>query len=202
MNFARSGGSTRTFDFEIELKSGTVHTFSSIVKEEYSKLFDFITAKKLHVKNRGKNVIFVFLFDFFGCNRFNFRIKPHTRTTLVILTMKPNQTLILNVSKPRVKNATKTTIIHQMKAAQMKISILINKKATLLKNTTAIRMIQAPKMNQALVAIQRKRRKRKKRKKTNQNRRKQSPRNRVNVATRKTRTKTNRNVQQLLSCCG
>lgn len=57
VNFARSGGSTRTFDFEIELKSGTVHTFSSIEKEEYSKLFDFITAKKLHVKNRGKNVI-------------------------------------------------------------------------------------------------------------------------------------------------
>lgn len=55
VNFARSGGSTRSFDFEIELKSGTVHTFSSIEKEEYGKLFDFITAKKLHVKNRGKN---------------------------------------------------------------------------------------------------------------------------------------------------
>ncbi|KAI4461805.1 fact complex subunit ssrp1 [Holotrichia oblita] len=55
VNFARSGGSTRSFDFEIELKSGTVHTFSSIEKEEYGKLFDFITSKKLHVKNRGKN---------------------------------------------------------------------------------------------------------------------------------------------------
>lgn len=56
VNFARGGGSTRSFDFEIELKSNTVHTFSSIEKEEYSKLFDFITAKKIHVKNTGKNV--------------------------------------------------------------------------------------------------------------------------------------------------
>ncbi|XP_065155336.1 FACT complex subunit Ssrp1 [Atheta coriaria] len=55
VNFARGGGSTRSFDFEVELKSGTVHTFSSIEKEEYGKLFDFITNKKLNVKNRGKN---------------------------------------------------------------------------------------------------------------------------------------------------
>lgn len=55
VNFARGGGSTRTFDFEIDLKSGTIHTFSSIEKEEYSKLFDFITSKKLNIKNRGKN---------------------------------------------------------------------------------------------------------------------------------------------------
>ncbi|KAK4874995.1 hypothetical protein RN001_011417 [Aquatica leii] len=54
VNFARGGGTTRSFDFEIELKSGTVHTFSSIEKEEYGKLFDFITTKKLHVKNRGQ----------------------------------------------------------------------------------------------------------------------------------------------------
>ncbi|XP_011700729.1 PREDICTED: FACT complex subunit Ssrp1 [Wasmannia auropunctata] len=55
VNFARGGGSTRSFDFEIELTSGVVHTFSSIEKEEYNKLFDFITAKKLRVKNRGKS---------------------------------------------------------------------------------------------------------------------------------------------------
>ncbi|KAL1132560.1 hypothetical protein AAG570_010512 [Ranatra chinensis] len=55
VNFARSGGSTRSFDFEIELKSGVIHTFSSIEKEEYGKLFDFISLKKLHVKNRGKS---------------------------------------------------------------------------------------------------------------------------------------------------
>lgn len=47
----------RSFDFEIELKSGTIHTFSSIEKEEYGKLFDFISSKKLHVKNTGKTVI-------------------------------------------------------------------------------------------------------------------------------------------------
>lgn len=39
----------------MELKSGTVHTFSSIEKEEYAKLYDFINSKKLHIKNRGKN---------------------------------------------------------------------------------------------------------------------------------------------------
>lgn len=55
VNYARGGGNTRSFDFEIELKSGTVHTFSSIEKEEYAKLFDFISSKKLHVKNRGKS---------------------------------------------------------------------------------------------------------------------------------------------------
>lgn len=53
INFARSGGSTRSFDFEIETKSGMVHTFSSIDKEEYSKLFDFVSAKGLRVKNVG-----------------------------------------------------------------------------------------------------------------------------------------------------
>nr|CAD7201283.1 unnamed protein product [Timema douglasi] len=55
VNFARSGGGTRSFDFEVETKSGVMHTFSSIEKGEYAKLYDFITAKKLRVKNRGKN---------------------------------------------------------------------------------------------------------------------------------------------------
>jgi structure-specific recognition protein 1 len=57
VNFARSGGSTKSFDFEIELKMGTVNTFSSIEKEEYNKLYDFISSKKLHVKNTGKVMI-------------------------------------------------------------------------------------------------------------------------------------------------
>jgi structure-specific recognition protein 1 len=57
INFARSGGSTRSFDFEVETKSGFVHTFSSIEKEEYSKLFDFVSKKKLRVKNRGTETI-------------------------------------------------------------------------------------------------------------------------------------------------
>lgn len=54
VNFARGGGSTKSFDFEIELKSGTQHTFSSIEKEEYAKLYDFIVSKKITVKNSGK----------------------------------------------------------------------------------------------------------------------------------------------------
>ncbi|KAK6629914.1 hypothetical protein RUM43_003735 [Polyplax serrata] len=54
VNFARSGGSTRSFDFEVELKNGVIHTFSSIEKDEYEKMFDFIASKKLIVKNRGK----------------------------------------------------------------------------------------------------------------------------------------------------
>lgn len=56
VNFARGGGSTRSFDFEIELTTGVMHTFSNIEKEEYGKLFDYISAKKLRVKNRGKSV--------------------------------------------------------------------------------------------------------------------------------------------------
>ncbi|CAH0585576.1 unnamed protein product [Chrysodeixis includens] len=56
VNFARGGASsTKSFDFEIELKQGSIHTFSSIEKGEYDKLFDYITSKKLHVKNTGKN---------------------------------------------------------------------------------------------------------------------------------------------------
>lgn len=54
VNFARGGGSTKSFDFEVELKSGTQHTFSSIEKEEYAKLYDFIVSKKITVKNSGK----------------------------------------------------------------------------------------------------------------------------------------------------
>lgn len=54
VNFARSGGSTRSFDFEIDMKAGIVHTFSSIEKDEYTKMYDFIQSKKLHIKNKGK----------------------------------------------------------------------------------------------------------------------------------------------------
>lgn len=54
VNFARGGGSTKSFDFEIELKTGTNNTFSSIEKEEYPKLYDYVVQKKLTVKNTGK----------------------------------------------------------------------------------------------------------------------------------------------------
>nr|CAG4642375.1 EOG090X02Z1 [Evadne anonyx] len=55
VNFARGGGTTRSFDFEVETKNGVVHTFSSIEKEEYGKLYDFIISKKLRVKNTGRS---------------------------------------------------------------------------------------------------------------------------------------------------
>ncbi|GLH09484.1 FACT complex subunit Ssrp1 [Gryllus bimaculatus] len=64
VNFARSGGGTRSFDIEVETKTGVVHTFSSIEKDEYAKLFDFISAKKLRVKNKGKNDKLAYTEDF------------------------------------------------------------------------------------------------------------------------------------------
>ncbi|XP_040176816.1 FACT complex subunit SSRP1 isoform X2 [Rana temporaria] len=53
VNFARGTTTTRSFDFEIETKQGLQYTFSSIEREEYGKLFDFVNAKKLNIKNRG-----------------------------------------------------------------------------------------------------------------------------------------------------
>uniref|UniRef100_A0A6Q2YT01 FACT complex subunit SSRP1 n=1 Tax=Esox lucius TaxID=8010 RepID=A0A6Q2YT01_ESOLU len=53
VNFARGTTTTRSFDFEIKTKQGNQFTFSSIEREEYGKLFDFVTAKKLSIKNRG-----------------------------------------------------------------------------------------------------------------------------------------------------
>ncbi|XP_046840265.1 FACT complex subunit SSRP1-like isoform X2 [Xenia sp. Carnegie-2017] len=57
VNFARvqSGGGTssRSFDFEVEHKNGSIVTFSSIDKEEYSRLFDFVSGKSLKIKNKG-----------------------------------------------------------------------------------------------------------------------------------------------------
>uniref|UniRef100_A0A673NFW8 FACT complex subunit SSRP1 n=1 Tax=Sinocyclocheilus rhinocerous TaxID=307959 RepID=A0A673NFW8_9TELE len=53
VNFARGTTTTRSFDFEIETKQGNQYTFSSNEREEYGKLFDFVNAKKLSIKNRG-----------------------------------------------------------------------------------------------------------------------------------------------------
>lgn len=52
INFARSDGSTRSFDLEIETKANTTHIFNSIEKEEYPRLYDYVTKKKLRIKNR------------------------------------------------------------------------------------------------------------------------------------------------------
>ena len=52
VNFARSDGSTRSFDLEIETKAGATHIFNSIEKEEYPRLYDYVSRKKLRIKNR------------------------------------------------------------------------------------------------------------------------------------------------------
>jgi len=57
VNFARSDGSTRSFDLEIETKSNTTHIFNSIEKEEYPRLYDFVTNKKLRIKNRPSKAV-------------------------------------------------------------------------------------------------------------------------------------------------
>ncbi|XP_031557344.1 FACT complex subunit SSRP1-like isoform X2 [Actinia tenebrosa] len=57
VNFARvsgGGSSSRSFDFEVETKNGTTIVFSNIEREEYSRLFDFVTVKNLRIKNTGK----------------------------------------------------------------------------------------------------------------------------------------------------
>lgn len=90
VNFARGGGNTRTFDFEIELKSGTTYTFSSIEKEEYGKLFDFITSKKLNVKNRGKNVSISTVLFYIGYNYVRSKLFP----TIDIITLITTNTVV------------------------------------------------------------------------------------------------------------
>jgi len=53
VNFARSGGSNRSFDIEIKTRGDSVYTFSSIEKDEYSRLYEFLKAKKIVVKTSG-----------------------------------------------------------------------------------------------------------------------------------------------------
>ena len=54
VNFARSGGSNRSFDIEIHTRGEAIYTFSSIEKDEYHRLYDFLKSKKLTVKSTGK----------------------------------------------------------------------------------------------------------------------------------------------------
>eukprot|EP01125_Pyxidicula_operculata_P006203 TRINITY_DN215_c0_g1_i1.p1 TRINITY_DN215_c0_g1~~TRINITY_DN215_c0_g1_i1.p1 ORF type:complete len:595 (-),score=137.91 TRINITY_DN215_c0_g1_i1:23-1807(-) len=53
IDFARvtNDSSNRTFDLSINLKNGTVQTFKSLHREEYSPLFNFITNKKITILN-------------------------------------------------------------------------------------------------------------------------------------------------------
>merc|ERR1711874_488355 len=46
VNFARSGGSNRSFDIEIHTRGEAIYTFSSIEKDEYHRLYDFLKSKK------------------------------------------------------------------------------------------------------------------------------------------------------------
>lgn len=101
VNFARGGGSTRSFDFEVETKNGVVHTFSSIEKEEYNRLYDFVNNKKLRVKNTGRSVrymIFIYVFaiiNFIVCHRINQLMVM----TLAIRTKRKRLTHIWPVSR-------------------------------------------------------------------------------------------------------
>jgi len=54
VNFARSGGSNRSFDIEIKTRGDSIYTFSSIEKDEYSRLYEFLKSKKITVKSTGK----------------------------------------------------------------------------------------------------------------------------------------------------
>ena len=54
-----SGGSgaSCSFDFEVNMKNGNGYTFSSIMKDDYGRLFDFITSENIKVKNKGVKVV-------------------------------------------------------------------------------------------------------------------------------------------------
>merc|ERR1712038_1253480 len=54
VNFARSGGTNRSFDIEVNTRGDTVYTFSSIEKDEYGRLYEFLKSKKISVKSVGK----------------------------------------------------------------------------------------------------------------------------------------------------
>merc|ERR1719239_115097 len=54
VNFARSSGSNRSFDFEVDTKVGATFTFVGVEKDEYGKLYEFVKSKNLRVKNLGE----------------------------------------------------------------------------------------------------------------------------------------------------
>ncbi|TPP58582.1 FACT complex subunit SSRP1 [Fasciola gigantica] len=51
VQFSRGTGAQRSFDFEVETRNGLTHTFTSIDRNEYHQLYDFVSTKKLRVKN-------------------------------------------------------------------------------------------------------------------------------------------------------
>ncbi len=55
VQFERSGGSTRSFDISVTTKNDISYTFSSIEKNEYGKLYDYMKGKKVKVVTSGKS---------------------------------------------------------------------------------------------------------------------------------------------------
>nr|CDS28663.1 fact complex subunit ssrp1 [Hymenolepis microstoma] len=55
VNFSRGTGALRSFDFEIETRMGVTHTFVSIERDEYHKLYDYVRDKRLSIKNIEDN---------------------------------------------------------------------------------------------------------------------------------------------------
>ncbi|CDW51994.1 FACT complex subunit SSRP1 [Trichuris trichiura] len=56
VHFDRSDVITRSFDFEVTVKSGMSYTFTSIEKEENAKLYEYVNEKRLHIVNVKKPV--------------------------------------------------------------------------------------------------------------------------------------------------
>ncbi|KAL5477341.1 hypothetical protein EMCRGX_G024130 [Ephydatia muelleri] len=58
VNFARMSGVagvSRSFDFDLDLKDGTTMHFSSLMKDDYSRLHEFVLEKNLKIKSKGKS---------------------------------------------------------------------------------------------------------------------------------------------------
>ena len=54
VSFERSGGSTRSFDINVVTRNDISYTFSSIEKDEYTKLYEYLKSKKVSVRTAGK----------------------------------------------------------------------------------------------------------------------------------------------------
>jgi len=54
VSFERSGGSTRSFDINAVTRNDISYTFSSIEKDEYTKLYEYLKSKKVSVRTAGK----------------------------------------------------------------------------------------------------------------------------------------------------
>ena len=54
VSFERSGGSTRSFDINVVTSNEMEFTFSSIEKDEYTRLYEYLKSKKVSVKTAGK----------------------------------------------------------------------------------------------------------------------------------------------------